>query len=402
MLKIAMAITGALSLMSAGTAGAADVSDDALKIGLITDMSGLYSDIGGPGAVVAAQMAIDDAGGKVLGKPIMLLTEDHQNKVDIASGVARRWIDLEHVDMIAGMNNSSVALAVQKLASEKKVLTMNTGAGAMLTEKHCTPYGIQYTYNTYALATGVAEGISRDNVKDWYLIVVDYAFGDSMANDATKALTSLGSKVIGSVRVPINASDFASPLLQAQSSGADVIALANSGQDLINTIKQANEFSIGTDGKQLVAFLIFLTDVKAMGLDLAQGLTFATAFYWDRTDATRKWSERFYEKHGAMPTMVQAGLYSAVSNYIKAVAEAGTDDSDVVRKKLGEMTINDFFTNDGHIQKNGQLRHDMYLAKAKKPEESRSPWDLLNILQTIPSKQATISDADSECPLSHE
>lgn len=395
------ACAAALMLLMAGSAGAADkVSDGFVKIGVLTDMSGVYAAIGGKGAITAAQMAIDDAGGEVLGKPIKLVSADHQNKADVGSTIAREWIDTKGVDMITGLLTSSVALAVQNLASDKHTITITIGAGATeLTEQQCTKYGIHYAYDTYSLPVGTATAVVKNGGKTWFFITADYAFGHSLQKNTTMVVDKLGGKVLGSVQAPLGTADFSSYLLQAQSSGAQVIALANAGQDTVNAIKQANAFGIVQRGQQIVGMLVFISDVKSLGLETAQGLQFTSAFYWDRNDASRKWSKRYFEKTGAMPTMVQAGVYSAISNYLKAIKAAGTDDADAVRAELGKMKIHDFFAENGVIEPNGLFKHDMYLLKVKKPSESHGDWDLADVVSTIPGDKAYIPLSRSVCPL---
>jgi len=385
------------TLLSANGAAAAD---NAVKIGVLSDMSGVYKSLEGPGAVIAARMAIDDFGGKVLGRPITLVSADHQNKPDVASSIARQWIDADHVTMITGLDNSGVALAVQAVAAQKKTITMTAGAGATdLTEKQCTPYGIHYVYDTYSLPVGTATAIVKNGGKKWFFITANYAFGHSLQDNTAKVVKALGGTVVGSVDAPLSTNDFSSYLLQAQSSGADVIALANAGNDTVNAMKQAREFGIISKGQQMAGLLVFITDVKSMGLDVAQGLQFTSAFYWDRTPQSRAWSERFYKLHGAMPTMVQAGVYSAVMDYLKAVQAVGTVDADKVRAQLGRQKINDFFVHNGTIEPNGLMLHDMYLLKVKTPAESKGPWDLLKVVATIPASKAFIPLAESQCPL---
>ena len=376
------------------------LSDDKIKIGVLSDMSGVYKSLEGPGAVIAAQMAIEDFGGSVMGKPIEIISADHQNKPDIGASTAREWIDAKDVDMITALDNSSVALSVQGLAKDKKIITMNTGAGTTaLTEEQCTPYGIHYVYDTHALPVGTATAMVKNGGKSWFFITADYAFGHSLRDNTGAVVKSLGGEVVGNVNAPLSTNDFSSYLLQAQSSGADVIGLANAGQDTVNAIKQANQFRIVQSGQKLAGMLVFLTDVHSMGLDIAQGLQFTTAFVWNQNEETKAWSNRFNERHGAMPTMVQAGVYSAVTNYLNAVEETGTDDSDTVRAKLGEMTLNDMFVKGGKIAPNGSMLHDMYLVEVKKPSESKSEWDLLNVISKIPADQAYISMADTKCSL---
>ena len=391
-----------LTAVAATSALAAEdgLSNGSVKIGVLSDMSGVYKAIEGPGAVIAAQMAIDDFGGQVLGEDIELVSADHQLKADVASSIARRWIDRDHVDMLVGMDNSAVGLAVQGLASAKKTIAINTGAGTVeLTESQCSPYGIHYVYDTYALPVGTATAMVQNGGKKWFFITADYAFGHSLQDNTARVVKELGGEVVGSVNAPLSTNDFSSYLLQASSSGADVIGLANAGGDTVNSIKQANEFGIVARGQKMAGMLVFLTDVKALGLDTAKGLQFTTAFYWDRNDESREWSQRFFDKHGAMPTMVQAGVYSATMHYLEAIKAAGTDDADAVRAQLDQMELNDFFVKNGKIEANGLMSHDMYLAKVKTPDQSNSDWDLLDIVSTIPAEKAYIPVAESSCSL---
>lgn len=381
-------------------AASASLSNDMVKIGVLSDMSGVYKALEGPGAVVAAEMAIEDFGGEVLGKPIEIVSADHQNKPDIGASTAREWIDSENVDMITALDNSSVALSVQGLASDRKVITLNTGAGTTaLTEEQCTPYGIHYVYDTHALPVGTATAMVKNGGEKWFFITADYAFGHSLRDNTSAVVESLGGEVVGDVEAPLSTNDFSSYLIQAQSSGADVIGLANAGQDTVNAIKQANQFRIVQGGQKLAGMLVFISDVHSMGQDIAQGLQFTTAFVWNQNDEAEEWSRRFYDRHGAMPTMVHAGVYSAVSNYLKAIDETGTDDSDAVRKALGDMTLNDMFVKGGKIAPNGSMLHDMYLVEVKKPEEATEEWDLLKVVSKIPADQAYISMEETKCEL---
>ncbi len=388
-------------LCSGGAFAQAKLSDDVVKIGILTDMSGLYSDAGGEGAVIAAKMAIEDAGGKVLGKPIELISADHQNKADIAANKAREWFDTQKVDMIAELLNSAVGLAVQEVGKQKKRITMNSGAAASrLTGADCSPYGVHWTYDTFALSNGTGKAIVKLGGDTWYFLTADYAFGKNLEKDTTTVIKANGGKVLGSVLHPLASADFSGYLLQAQASKAKVIGLANAGGDTINSVKQANEFGITKGGQQLAGLLVFDTDIDSIGLPIAQGMYLTTGFYWDMNDDTRKWSKRFAERHkGKMPTMIHAGVYSQVSHYLKAIAAAGTDDPDTVMKKMRDMPINDFFAKNGKLREDGRMVHDMYLAQVKKPSESKGRWDNLKIIQTIPGDQAFRSLKDSECPL---
>lgn len=382
------------------SAGAAvkGVSDDVVKIGVLTDMSGVYSAIGGKGTEVAVRMAVEDFGGKVLGKKIEVISADHQNKADIASTKAREWFDTGKVDMVTGLLNSACALAVQKIGADKKRITMNTGAGSTdLTNKDCTPYGIHYAYDNYALGNVAGSEVVNHGGKSWFFITADYAFGHSLEKNTTNFVNKLGGKVVGSVRHPLATSDFSSYLMQAQSSGAKVIGLANAGGDFTNAVKQAGEFGIVQKGQTVVGMLVFDTDVKSLGLKTAQGMQFASGFYWDRDKATRDWSQRYFKKHKAMPTMDQAGAYSATMNYLKAIKAAGTDDPDAVMAKLKSTNISDFFAVNGRIRADGRMVHDMYLMEVKKPGESKGDWDILKIVKTVPGDKAFMPLSESAC-----
>lgn len=370
------------------------------RIGALVDMTGVYSGIGGPGGIAAVKMAVQDFGGKVLDRPIEVLGADYQNKVDIASTRAREWYDRNNVEMIIESTDSASALALQKLGESKKKVTIFAGSATTeLTGKQCSPYGIHYVYNTYALANGTARAILEEGKKDWFFITADYAFGHSLESNAVNVVEQSGGKVVGKVRHPLSASDFASFLLQAQSSKAQVIALANAGRDTQNAVRQASEFGLG-GGKQVVApLLIFDSDLKGMGLKAAQGLQFTTAFYWDYNDETRAFGKKFFAQTKMMPTMVQAGMYSAVMHYLKAVQAAGSADADKVMAKMRATPVNDFFAKDGRILANGLMAHDMYLAEAKKPSESKGEWDLLKIRKVIPKDKAFEPLEKSACPL---
>ena len=392
----------AVLMMTSGMVGAAakGISDGVVKIGVLTDMSGPYSTLGGKGTQVAVEMAVKDFGGKVLGKPIQVIGADHQNKADIASAKAGEWFDNEKVDMITGLLNSGCALAVQKLAGDKKKITMNTGAGSTdLTNKACTPYSIHYVYDTYATGKVTAEAVVPSGGKSWFFLTADYAFGQSLEQNTSKFVTKLGGKVLGSVRHPLTTTDFSSYLLQAQSSGAQIIGLANAGDNTTNAIKQAREFGIDKKGQKLVGLLIFDTDIKSLGLKVAQGMQFTSGFYWDRDKATRDFAKRFFAIHKAMPTMDQAGAYSATMNYLKAIKAAGTDDSDAVMAQLKSMDISDFFAVNGKIRADGRMVHDMYLMEVKKPSESKGEWDILKIVKTVPAADAFMPLSESTCSL---
>jgi branched-chain amino acid transport system substrate-binding protein len=393
-------------LLAAGTALAADpkppagkVSDDVIKIGVLTDMTGYYSDLSGPGSLEAARMAAADFGGKVLGRPIEIIGADHQLKADVASTVARKWFDEDHVDAIVDLVSSSTALAVMPVAAEKKRITLLSGPGTTaITGEKCNPYNVHWTYNNWALANGTGREVVKDGGNTWYFLTADYVFGKSLEEDTANVVKAAGGKVLGASRHPSpGTTDFSSYLLQAQASGAKIIGLANAGADTINAIKQANEFGI-TKKQNLAGLLVFISDINSLGLSTAKGMYLTTAFYWDRDDDSRKWSKRFFEKMKKMPTMVQAGVYSAVTHYLKAIQAAGTDDPDAVMAKMREMPVNDFFAKNGRIGPDGLHRHEMFLVQVKTPEESKYPWDYYKIAKVIPASEAFPPVSD-KCPL---
>jgi len=395
-----LALISALAIACTGaTAAHAQVSDDVVRIGVLNDQSGLYADLGGPGSVVAARMAVEDAGGSVLGKPVEIVFADHQNKSDVGAAIARQWFDIGKVDMAIGFDHSAVALAVEQLAAERNKIAIAGAVGSTaFTGKSCTANEASWIYDSYALTTSLAKATVAEGRDTWFFITVDYAFGHSLEADATAAVQAAGGKVLGSVRHPLNTSDFSSYLLQAKASGAKVIAFANGGGDMVNAIKQANEFGL-TKNQTTVALLIFISDVHSMELQAAQGLKFVTAFYWDRNDETRAWSKRFFAKHGRMPTMPQAAVYSAIRHYLTAIAAAGTDEAKAVLARMRAMPVNDFYVTNGHLREDGRLVHDMYFAQVKTPSESAKPWDYYKIPGTIPGDQAFRSLADGGCPL---
>jgi branched-chain amino acid transport system substrate-binding protein len=396
-------LAGAVLLWAAAGAWAqvkpGKISGNVVKIGVLDDMSGPYSDIGGQGDVIAAQMAAAEFGNKILGAPIQVVSADHQNKADVGANKAREWFDGD-VDIIVGTVNSAVSIAVSKVANEKHRLVINSGAASTrLTNEDCNPYTIHYEYDTFASGTTTAKPIIEQGSKTWFFITVDYAFGKSLQADTTKFVEAAGGKVVGSALHPTNASDLSSLLLQAQSSGAQVIGLANAGADLINSVKTASEFGI-TKKQRLVALLIFDSDVHSLGLNVAQGLYAATGFYWDHDDDSRKWSKAFGEKMGGkMPTMVQAGTYSSTLQYLKAIEAAGTDDPDAVMKQLKSMTLNDATVKNGKIRPDGRMVHEFYLYQVKTSSESKGPWDLYKLVTTVPAEQAFQSLSESRCPM---
>ncbi|MHB1025960.1 MAG: ABC transporter substrate-binding protein [Desulfobacteria bacterium] len=383
------------------TAGAATkVSDGVVKIGVLTDMSGAYSDLAGPGSLVAVQMAVADfIAREKPGFKIEVISADHQNKGDIAAIKAREWIDTGKVDMIVDLVTTSTALAVMKVAKEKNRITIVSGAAStLITNEQCTDTNVHWTYDTYALAAGTGKAVVKQGGKTWFFLTADYAFGKSLEKDTTDVVLEAGGKVLGHVLHPFPTQDFSSFLLQAQASGAQVIGLANAGNDTINAIKQAAEFGI-TPKQTLAGLLMFISDVHSLGLKATQGMYLTTGFYWDWNNETRAWSKRFFEKTKRMPTMVHAGDYSGTYHYLKAIKAAGTDDTKVVMAKMKATPINDFFAKNGKIRVDGRMVHDMYLAQVKKPGESKYPWDYYFIRQVIPGDQAFQPLSKSACPL---
>ena len=388
----------AVALLAALAAQPAAAQEKGVKIGVLGDQSSAYSDAGGKGAVVAAEMAVEDFGKTVLGKPVEVVSSDHQNRPEIGANIARRWYDREGVDMITDLTNSAVALAVQNISKEKKKIDLVTNtATTALTNEECSPYGVHWTFDAYALSVGTAGALVERGGKSWYFITADYTFGTNLEDNATRVIKEFGGKVLGAARAPLNTTDFSSQLLAARASGADVIGLANSGADTANSVKQAAEFGI-TKKQKLAAFLPYITDIDSIGLDNAQGLVLTTAFYWDMDDAKRAWAERFLKRHGTMPTMVHAGTYSAVLHYLKAVRAAGTSETEAVMRKMRELPVDDLVFK-GTIRADGQMIHDMYLVEVKSPAESKRRWDYYKILKTIPGEQAFTPAAESKCPL---
>jgi branched-chain amino acid transport system substrate-binding protein len=401
-LKIGCVLIATAALVVNGGAGAqtADISDDVVKIGVLTDMSGQFSHESGEGAVTAIKMAVEDFGGKVLGKPVEVVVADHQNKPDTASALARKWFDVDHVDMIGNLINSSIALTVSGLAKEKNRIAIINGSGSSrLTGDACTPNSIHYAYDTYALARGTGSALAKAGKKSWYFLTADYAFGHALEADTSAVVKALGGEVVGSTRYPIETFDQSSFLLQAQASKAQVVALAGSGNVLVNSIKSAQEFGITKAGQTLAGLLVWITDVKSLGLSAAQGLVLTNAFYWDRDDETRAWSKRFYDKMKRMPHMGDAGDYSSTMHYLKAVEAAGTDEAQAVMSKMREMPINDFFAKNGRVRDDGRMVHDMYVYQVKTPSESKGEWDFYKLREVIPGDQAFRPLKDSACPL---
>ncbi|MBP6678370.1 MAG: ABC transporter substrate-binding protein [Paracoccus sp.] len=392
-----------LSTVSVGiiaTPALAEVSDGKVKIGILNDQSGVYADFGGKYSYEAAKMAVEDFGGKVLDAPIEVVTADHQNKADIASNIARQWYDTAQVDSIMELTSSSVGLAVQALSKEKKKITINTGAATTeLTGPQCSPYGFHWAYDTHALAVGTGGALVQAGGDSWFFLTADYAFGYSLEENTGNFVKDHGGTVVGAVRHPLATTDFSSFLLQAQASGAKVIGLANAGMDTQNTIKQAAEFGITQGGQKLAALLFTIAEVNGIGAEAAQGLNLTESFYWNRTPETAEFGKRFKERTGAMPNMVHAGTYSAVTSYLKAIQAAGTDETEAVAAKLHELPVNDIFAPNGTVAANGRMISDVYLMEVKKPAEITEDWDYYRVVATIPGAEAYMDPAKSGCPL---
>jgi branched-chain amino acid transport system substrate-binding protein len=385
-------------------AGAAFAQDKTVKIGALSDQSGLYADLGGPGSTLAAQMAVEDSGLAAKGWKIDIISGDHQNKPDIGTAIARQWFDVDKVDIIVDVPNSGVALAVNNVVKEKNGVYINSGAATSdLTNAQCSPNTVHWTYDTYMLAHTTGQALVKAGGDTWFFLTADYAFGAALERDTTAVITANGGKVVGGVKHPLNTPDFSSFLLQAQASKAKIIGLANAGGDTTNTIKQAAEFGIVKGGQKLAALLLFLTDVKAIGLETAQGLNFTETFYWDMNDQTRAFSKRFSEKmkNGAMPTMVQAGVYAGVRHYLKALDALGGNPHDGVKvvEKMKSMPTEDELFGKGEIQPNGRTIHNAYLFEVKKPSESKGPWDFYKLVGTVPGDQAFTPLSESKCAL---
>jgi len=392
-------MTGAAMALSAGSAHA-QISDDVVKLGVLTDMSSLYSDATGKGSLTAVQMAVADFGGKVKGKPIVVLSGDHQNKPDVGVNIVRNWIDNDKMDALFDVPTSSVALALSTLLTEKNKIFMNSGGGSSdLTGKACSPVFVHYTYDTYALSNVAGKAMVKRGEDTWFFVTADYAFGHALERDAADIVKENGGKVLGDVKHPLNSSDFSSFLLQAQASKSKVVALANAGGDTTNALKQAAEFGLMQGGQKMIALLQEITDSHSLGLKQAQGLILTDGFYWDMNDETRAFSKKFMDKVGHMPTMIQAGLYSATMHYLQAVDATGTDDTAKVMAKMKATPIHDFFAENGHIREDGRMVHDMYLFQVKKPSESKGEWDLYNLLATVPGDEAFRPMDKGGCPL---
>jgi branched-chain amino acid transport system substrate-binding protein len=393
---LASAVATALMVGSAQ----AEISGNTVKIGYLADMSGTYRDLAGPNGLIALEMAIKDFGGTVNGAKIEVVSADDRNSPDSSSSTVRRWVEHENVDMVAGLVASSVTIAVSKILEENNKLGIVSGSAASsITNEYCTPNHIHYVYDTYPLANGTASAVVAEGGKTWFLLTADYAFGHALEADVTRVVEANGGEIVGTIRHPFPTHDFSSFILQAQASGADVVGLANAGADTTNAITTASEFGVTQSGQTLAALLLFLSDVHALGAEVAQGIQLTTGWYWDMNEETRAWSDRFMEQTGVRPTMVHAGIYSSTLHYLNAVQETGSDEAQAVRQQMIDTPINDMFAKNGRIREDGRMVHDMYLAEVKTPAESKNEWDLYKILRTIPADEAYRPLSESKCKL---
>lgn len=398
--KLCCKAIGIVLMSCSALTATAQVSGDVIKIGVITDLNGLYSDLAGMGSVVAARLAIQDFGGNLLDKPIELVFADSQNKADTAAVKAREWIDNDKVDMLVDLVPSNVALAVMRVAEQKNRIAIVVGSGSTaITNESCTSTSANWMWDTYSSSVGTGQAMLKQGGDSWYFLTADYAFGKSLEKEVSEMVLSRGGKVLGSSKHPLNSPDFSSFLFQAKASKAKIIGLANAGGDAVNAVKQANEYGIGQDGQIVVPLLMFISDVHSMGLKAAQGMYLTEGFYWDYNDKSREWSKRFFEIQKKMPTMAQAGVYSAVLHYLKAVKETKTDETATVIKKMKEMPVSDAVVPKGQLRDDGRMVHDMLLVQVKKPTESKGPWDYYNVKEIIPGDQAFKSLSRSTCPL---
>lgn len=398
MRRAILALT-ALAIVTGPTHAQTAISDDVVRIGVLTDLSGQFSHESGEGAVTAVKMAVEDFGGKVLGKPVEVIAADHQNRNEVAIAKAREWYDVGKVDLIANLVNSSIALAVTNIAQEKnRIAVVTTSGSSRLTNDSCTPNSIHYVYDTYALAQGTAKALMKEKLDSWYFLTADYAFGHALEIDTSAIIKANGGKVLGALRYPMDTADHSSFLLQAQASKAKVVAIAGSGTVFINAVKSAKEFGLTDGGKQTIAgLLVWINDIHAMGLPLAQGLVLTNGFYWDRDDETRAFAKRFYERLKRMPNMGDAGDYSSTMHYLNAIKAAGTDEAKAVMAKMRELPVNDFFAKNGRLREDGRFVHDMYLYEVKKPSESKYPWDYYKLRAVIPENEAFRPLSESKC-----
>lgn len=399
--KISRTGLGAMLLAALGATAHAQISDDVVRIGVMADQTGPYSANGGPGSLLAVRMAVEDFGGKVLGKNIEVIVADDQNKPDVGLNIARKWLDVEKVDTIVGGSASSIALGVSTLMRERSKPYLIAGTvSAELTNKSCTPMNFQFLTDTYALPKAGVQALMKQGIKSFYFITVDYAFGQAFQDDATKFINAAGGKVVGSVKHPLGTTDFSSYLLQAQASGAQAIVILNAGLDLSNALKQAAEYKLARSGQVVSVFGMTINSVSAMGLDVAQGLQLTVPFYWDRDDASRAWSKRFMERYkSGVPTYIHAGAYSATTHYLNAVKAAGTDDGAAVAAKMHQLPVNDFFSKDVKVREDGQVLRPVYAVQVKKPSESKGNYDFYAIRAEVPPEQAWRPASDSACEL---
>ncbi len=382
------------------SAAQAQLSDDEIRIGYLADMSGTYRDLSGPGGLEALQMAVEDFGGQIDGKKIVIFSADDLNKPDVGASTVRQWVDERNVDMVTGLVASSVVLAASQVVEQAGKLALISGAAASsITNEYCSPNHIHWTYDSYALANGTAKAVLANGGKSWFILTADYAFGHAMEADITKVVKADGGSVLGTVRHPFPSSDFSSYILQAQGSGADVIALANAGADTVNSLMTASQFGVTQSGQKLAGMVVFLNDIHAMGLDVTQGLMLTTGWYWDLNEETRAWSKRYEDRFGSKPGMVPAGIYSATLHYLNAVKASGSDEAQAVRTQMMATPVNDMFAKNGKIRADGRMVHDMYLAQVKTPAESKGEWDLYKIVRTIPGDEAFRPLAASQCKL---
>lgn len=394
--------TASAILISSLIAGAAQaqISDDEIRIGYLADMSGTYRDLSGPGGLEALNMAIEDFGGQVNGKKIVVFSADDLNKPDVGANTVRQWVDERNVDMVTGMVASSVVLAASKVVEQSGKLALISGAAASsLTNEYCSPNHIHWTYDSYALANGTAKSVLAEGGKKWFILTADYAFGHAMEADVERTVKAEGGKVVGKARHPLASSDFSSYILQAQASGAQVIGLANAASDTVNAITTAKQFGLVDAGQSLAGLMVFINDVHALGLEATQGLQLTTGWYWDQNEESRAWAKRFHERTKRMPTMVQAGIYSSTRHYLQAIKDIGSDEAQAVRKQMMATPVNDMFTKNGHIREDGRMVYDMYLAQVKAPAESTGEWDLYKIVRTIPAQLAFRPLSESTCKL---
>nr|WP_298250809.1 ABC transporter substrate-binding protein [uncultured Halomonas sp.] len=388
----------AATLMATGAQ--AEMSDDAVRIGYLADMSGTYRDLAGPGGLEALQMAIEDFGGEVNGAPIEVLSADDRNSADVGANTVREWFDTKNVDLVSGLVASSVAIAATKVVEENNGLAIVSGSAASsITNEHCAPTHIHWVYDTYPMANATAKAVVDQGGDSWFLLTADYAFGHAMEKDVTEVVEESGGTVVDSVRHPFPTTDFSSYILQAQGSGAKVVGLANAGGDTVNAIKTASQFGLTQSGQQLAGLIVFLNDIYAMGLEATQGLLLTTGWYWNMDEESREWAERYYERVGSMPGMVHAGIYSSATHYLNTVEEIGSDDPEAVRAAMAEKPIDDFFSRNGRIREDGRMVHDMYLVQVNAPEDATHDWDLYEVLSTIPAEQAYRPLSESQCDL---